>query len=76
MTGSIERHGRLAGRSRAPVNNEPIIQIDDHDKRPREAAEILNNLTESEDEDIVEAVYEALAMAAGFSDEDDEGEDR
>jgi hypothetical protein len=43
--------------------------------RPREAAAILNDLTESDDEDIVEAVYEAVAMAEGFSDEDDEDED-
>lgn len=42
--------------------------------RPREAAEILNDLTDSDDEDIVEAVFEATAtaMAEGLSDEDDE----
>jgi hypothetical protein len=40
--------------------------------RPHDAAEILGDLLDSEDEDIVEAVYETLAMAEGFSDEDDE----
>ncbi len=41
--------------------------------RPREAAEILADLTDSDDEDIVEAVSEAMVMAEGLSDEDDEG---
>ncbi|MEK7836525.1 MAG: hypothetical protein AAB328_00955 [candidate division NC10 bacterium] len=40
--------------------------------RPQEAAEILNAFTDSDDEDIVEAVFEATAMAEGPSDEDDE----
>jgi HEAT repeat protein len=40
--------------------------------RPQEAPEILEDLTDSEDEDIVEAAYEALAMAEGQSDESDE----
>jgi len=40
--------------------------------RPHEAAEIFGDLLDSDDEDIVEAVYEAMAMAEGFSDEDDE----
>ena len=45
--------------------------------RPREAAEILGYLIDSEDEDIVEAVYEAMAMAElplddEYFDEDDE----
>ena len=40
--------------------------------RPQEAAEILNDFTDSDDEDIVEAVFEATAMAEGPSDEDDE----
>jgi hypothetical protein len=41
--------------------------------RPREAAGILDELTDSDDEDIVEAVSEAMTMAEGLSDEDDEG---
>jgi hypothetical protein len=42
--------------------------------RPHQASEILGHLLESEDEDISETVYEALAMADGFWDEDeDEG---
>ena len=36
--------------------------------RPQEASEILTGLAESEDEDIVDAVYEALASC----EEDDE----
>ncbi len=40
--------------------------------RPREAAEILDDLTDSDDEDIAEAVSEALTMAEGLADEDDE----
>ena len=40
--------------------------------RPREAAEVLDDLTDSDDEDIVEAVSEAMAMAEGLADEDDE----
>ena len=40
--------------------------------RPHDAAEILDDLMDSEDEDIVEAVYEAMAIAEGFSDENDE----
>ncbi|MEO8259780.1 MAG: hypothetical protein ABI868_20710 [Acidobacteriota bacterium] len=44
--------------------------------RPHEAAEILLDLSQSGDDDIVEAVDEALAMAAGLSDVDyDEDED-
>lgn len=42
--------------------------------RPTEASEILNKLTASEDDDIVDAAYEALAMAeiiAELEDEDD-----
>jgi hypothetical protein len=38
--------------------------------RPREAAEILQALTDSDDEDVVEAVFEALAMSEGLSEED------
>ena len=42
--------------------------------RPHQASEILGHLLESEDEDISETAYEALAMADGFWDEDeDEG---
>jgi hypothetical protein len=43
--------------------------------RPHEAAEILDDLTDSDDEDIIEAVDEALAMAGGFLDEGEEDED-
>lgn len=43
--------------------------------RPHEAAEILNDLTDSDDEDIVEAVFEATAMAGGLLDEDDEDDE-
>ena len=45
--------------------------------RPQEAAEILSELTQSDDEDIVEAAYEAMAMSGSFLDEDfddDEGD--
>ena len=45
--------------------------------RPQEAAEILSELTQSDDEDIVEAAYEAMAMSGLFPDEDfddDEGD--
>ncbi len=40
--------------------------------RPREAAGVLDDLTDSDDEDIVEAVSEAMTMAEGLSAEDDE----
>jgi len=40
--------------------------------RPGEAAEILGPLLESDDEDIVDAVYEALALTGQFLDEDDD----
>ena len=40
--------------------------------RPREAAKILDDLTDSDDEDIVEAVSEAMVMAEGLADEEDE----
>jgi HEAT repeat protein len=44
--------------------------------RPEASAEILNELIDSEDEDIVEAVFEALAMAGGLAEfEGDEFED-
>jgi hypothetical protein len=44
--------------------------------RPHEATEILEDLADSDDEDIVAAVDEAMAMADGLSDEDeDEDED-
>ena len=42
--------------------------------RPHEAAEILEDLAHSDDEDVVAAVDEALAMAAGPSDEDEDEE--
>lgn len=42
---------------------------------PHEAVEILAELTNSDDEDIVEAVYEALSMAEGVSDLDDEDDE-
>ena len=40
--------------------------------RPHEAHETLDNLAESDDEDIADAVHEATAMAGGLSAEDDE----
>jgi len=40
--------------------------------RPKEAADVLGGLMDSDDEDIVEAVHEALAMAEGPWDEDDD----
>lgn len=43
--------------------------------RPHEAAEILDDLADSDDEDVIEAVEEALALAAGPSDEDEELDD-
>jgi hypothetical protein len=43
--------------------------------RPGEAAEILDPLTDSDDEDIVDAVYEALAMSGEFWDDEDDDED-
>jgi hypothetical protein len=45
--------------------------------RPQDTAQILIDLTQSNDEDIVEAAYEAMAMAEAFFDfEDDEDESR
>ncbi len=43
--------------------------------RPREARAILSDLTDSDDEDIVEAVHEALAMAEAQSDVEDDDHD-
>ncbi len=44
--------------------------------RAQEAREILDNLMDADDEDIVEAVYEALAMAGELWGEgDNENED-
>ena len=43
--------------------------------RPREAAEVLEDLTDCDDEDILDAVFEAMALAEGPSDEDDEEEE-
>lgn len=44
--------------------------------RPQEAGVILVDLTDSDDEDIVEAAYEAMAMAEGPSDDEfDEDDD-
>jgi len=42
---------------------------------PQEASEVLSGLVESDDEDIIEAVQEALAMAEEPSGEDEDGED-
>src|SRR6266566_1970938 len=42
---------------------------------PQEASEVLSRLIESDDEDIVEAVHEALAMAEEPSEEDEDDED-
>jgi hypothetical protein len=44
--------------------------------RPREAAAILRDLSDSGDDDVVEAVLEAMAMIEQSLDEEDEdGED-
>jgi hypothetical protein len=43
--------------------------------RPQEASQMLGDLADSNDEDIVEAVHEALAMAEGMSSEDDDDND-
>jgi len=43
--------------------------------RPQEAAEILNDLSLSDDEDIVDAAYEAMAMSGWFPDDDYDDED-
>ena len=42
---------------------------------PQEAAEILVDLTDSDDKDIVEAAYEAMAIAEGLTDDEDDYED-
>jgi uncharacterized protein (UPF0147 family) len=42
---------------------------------PQEAGEVLSGLIESDDEDIIEAVQEALAMAEEPSCDDEDGED-
>lgn len=43
--------------------------------RPQETVEILGDLIESDDEDIAEAVFEALTIAEGLPEEDDEDEE-
>lgn len=43
--------------------------------RPKEAGELLFDLTTSDDEDIADAAYEAMAMAEGLSEADFEGEE-
>lgn len=43
--------------------------------RPQEAPGLLGDLLDSNDEDIVEAVHEALAMTEAYPDEDDEDDD-
>jgi len=43
--------------------------------RPEEAADILVTLLDSDDEDIVEAVHEAMAMAEGNWDDEDDDDD-
>ena len=43
--------------------------------RPQEASEVLANLTDSHDEDITEAVYDALALTEGLSEDEDYNED-
>ena len=57
----------------------PLLQADTDavaSIRPREAGGILVDLTDSDDEDIAEAAYEAMAMAEGVSDEEyDHGDD-
>jgi hypothetical protein len=43
--------------------------------RPDEAGEILHDLADSDDDDIVAAVDEAMALAAGLSDDDKDEDD-
>ncbi|MCJ7683417.1 MAG: hypothetical protein MUO68_03910 [Desulfobacteraceae bacterium] len=43
--------------------------------RPQEAAEILIELTQSDDEDIVDAAYETMALSGWFPDEDYDDDD-
>jgi hypothetical protein len=43
--------------------------------RPQEATEILLDLTDSDDEDIAEAAYEAMAIAEGLLDDEYDDED-
>ena len=43
--------------------------------RPQEASEILGDLLNSDDEDIIDAVYEALSMAGGICDEEEDEDD-
>jgi HEAT repeat protein len=43
--------------------------------RPQEAAEILFDLSDSEDEDIADAAYEAMTMSEVFLDPEDDDED-
>jgi hypothetical protein len=43
--------------------------------RPREASEMIGPLLEADDEDIVDAVYEALAMAGELYEDEDEDDD-
>lgn len=43
--------------------------------RPQEVSGLLGDLLDSNDEDIVEAVHEALAMAEGYPDEEDEDDE-
>lgn len=42
--------------------------------RPREAESLLSELTDSDDEDIAEAVFEAIAMAESATEEEDESQ--
>ncbi len=63
-----------------PVTDKPLLlaAIDAAASiRPQEAGLILIDLTDSDDEDIVEAAHEALAMAAALSEDecDDDDED-
>jgi hypothetical protein len=43
--------------------------------RPQQAGEVLVDLTDSVDEDVVEAAYEAMAMTDLSLDDFDDGED-
>lgn len=43
--------------------------------RPEEAVEILEPLLDTDDEDVVDAVYEALTMAGEIWDDEDDGDD-
>ena len=71
-----ERHGRYvtSGETDKPLLLAAIEAV--ASIRPREAAAILRDLSDSDDDDdVVDAVLEATAMCEGLSEEDDDRED-